>query len=223
MQYLHHEQAGEATLLLKDEEHRYIFKVRRHRMGESIALRNLKDENIYHYEISYVDKKEANLVLESSERLVVKVNKFLHIGWCLIDPKSIEKILPTLNEIGVKKITFILCQRSQKNFKVDFKRWEKILLNSSQQCGRSGLLEFSICNSLEEFLGEHPSATMLNFSEQRLTAKLNISTMVIGCEGGFTSDEVALFKPENIMGLNTPLILKSESAVCVVASQLLCI
>jgi len=32
---------------------------------------------------------------------------------------------------------------------------------------------------------------------------------------------VALFQKENIMGLDTPLILKSESAVCAIASKLL--
>ena len=62
---------------------------------------------------------------------------------------------------------------------------------------------------------------MLNFSEQTVNEGSNIGTFVVGCEGGFTADEVALFNSENIMGLNTPLILKSESAVCAVASKLL--
>jgi len=161
------------------------------------------------------------LFLEKSEVLEVVAKRKLHIGWCVIDPKSIEKVLPTLNEMGVDTITFIYCSRSQKSFKPDFKRLEKILLNSSQQCGRSSLLKLSISNSLEGFLSENPETVMMNFSEQSLTEKSNVSTIVIGCEGGFTSDEMALFKSENIMGLDTPLILKSESAVCSVASKLL--
>jgi len=60
---------------------------------------------------------------------------------------------------------------------------------------------------------------MLNFSEQKLSKKANIRTVLIGCEGGFTAEEVALFNAENIMGLETPLILKSESATCAVASK----
>lgn len=221
MQYLYHKEAGGSTLLLKGDEHRYIFKVRRHREGEVIALRNLADETIYHYFISSLDKKEAHLQLQHSEILSVKAKRPLHIGWCVIDPKSVEKVLPTLNEMGVEQITFIYCERSQKSFKPDFTRLEKILLNSSQQSGRSVMMKLSMGSSLETFLSEYPEAVMLNFSEQKLDDSSDVSTVVIGCEGGFTSDEVALFKPENIMGLDTPLILKSESAVCAVASKVL--
>ena len=221
MQYLFSEQASQATLVLRGDEHRYLFKVRRHREGEVIALRNLEDDFIYFYKISTLNKKEAFLSLESSKVLEIKAKKNLHLAWCVIDPKSVEKVLPTLNEMGVDAITFIYCSRSQKSFKLDFKRLEKILLNSSQQCGRSSLLQLSMVNSLEEFLEEHPNTVMLNFSENILKESSTISTFLIGCEGGFTADEVALFKEEKIMGLDTPLVLKSESAVCAVASKLL--
>ena len=221
MQYLFHKHASEPTLVLTGDEHRYIFKVRRHREGETIALRNLSDEHIYFYKIASLSKKEAHLLLEKSEILEVTAHKKLHIGWCIIDPKSVEKVLPTLNEIGVDSITFIYCERSQKSFKPDFKRLEKILLNSSQQCGRSSLMKLGITEKLTSFLEEHSDAVMLNFSEQMLHENSTIGTFVVGCEGGFTAEEVALFQKENIVGLNTPLILKSESAVCAVASKLL--
>jgi len=221
MQYLYYKEAGASTLFLRGDEHRYIFKVRRHREGEVIALRNLDDDTVYFYKISSLDKKEAELLFEKSEVLEVVAKRKLHIGWCIIDPKSVEKVLPTLNEMGVDAITFIYCSRSQKSFKPDFKRLEKILLNSSQQCGRSSLLKLSMINSLEEFLSENSDTVMMNFSEQTLNEKSNVSTMLIGCEGGFTADEVSLFSPDKILGLNTALILKSESAVCTVASKLL--
>jgi len=221
MQYLFHKQASSTSLVLSGDEHRYIFKVRRHREGETIALRNLQDEQIYFYKIAFLDKKEAHLQLEKSETLSVKAKKNLHIAWCVIDPKSVEKVLPTLNEMGVNKITFIYCSRSQKSFKPDFKRLEKILLNSSQQCGRSSLMKLETNNSLEDFLVEYPQTVMLNFSETFVEKESNIDTVLIGCEGGFTADEVALFKFQNIMGLDTPLILKSESAVCAVGAKIL--
>jgi len=221
VQYLQHNEAGGSSLILKGDEHRYIFKVRRHREGETIALRNLKDDLVYFYKITSLDKKEAHLFLEKSEVLTVEAKRKLHIGWCVIDPKSVEKVLPSLNEMGVDSITFIYCERSQKSFNPDFKRLEKILLNSSQQSGRSSLMKLSMADNLTSFLEENEDAVMLNFSEQTLREGLNIGTFVVGCEGGFTVAEVALFKSENIMGLDTPLILKSESAVCAIASKLL--
>jgi 16S rRNA (uracil1498-N3)-methyltransferase len=221
VQYLQHSEAGASTLILQGDAHRYIFKVRRHREGEVIALRNLVDDSIYFYKITSLDKKEAHLLLEKSEILTIQAKRKLHIAWCVIDPKSVEKVLPSLNEMGVDSITFIYCERSQKSFKPDFKRLEKILLNSSQQSGRSSLMTLSLGTDLQSFLEEHSDAVMLNFSEHTLHEKVDTQTFVVGCEGGFTSDEMALFDSENVVGLDTPLILKSESAVCAVASKIL--
>lgn len=220
MQYLFVKTAGEENLTLQGDEHRYIFKVRRHREGESIAIRNLADERLYHYKILSLTKKEAFLSLENSEVLSVVGKKKLHFAWCVIEPKNIEKVLPTLNEMGVDEITFIYCDRSQKSFKVDFKRLEKILLNSSQQCGRSSLIKLSLGTSLVDFVAQYPETVMLNFSESKLSEKSDVSTIAIGCEGGFTTEEVELFQ-NRMVGLDSPLILKSESAVCAVASKLL--
>jgi len=61
----------------------------------------------------------------------------------------------------------------------------------------------------------------LNFSQNKIGSQSSIDTIVIGCEGGFHEDEVALFEADKIIGLDTPLVLKSESAVCAVASKLL--
>jgi 16S rRNA (uracil1498-N3)-methyltransferase len=222
MLYLYHSEAGIPQLTLSGDEHRYIFKVRRHRTDDTLYLRNLKDGLLYRYTITFIDKRSATLTLQESSTLEVKASKPLHIGWCIIDPKSIEKVLPSLNEMGVEKITFIYCKRSQKSFKPDFKRLEKILLNSSQQSGRSVMMQLGIADSLEGFLTEYPKAKMLNFSEKNFISEQNrIDTIVIGCEGGFHEEEVALFSSENIVGFDTPLILKSESAACAVASKLL--
>ncbi|WP_295421427.1 16S rRNA (uracil(1498)-N(3))-methyltransferase [Sulfurovum sp.] len=221
MLYLYLKTAGEPSLRLTGDEHRYIFKVRRHKEGDTLYLRNLEDGLIHRYLVEAIDKKSASLMLQESMALEVKAGKKLHLGWCLIDPKNIEKVLPSLNEMGVEKITFIYCKRSQKSFKLDFKRLEKILLNSSQQSGRSVMMQLEMAEDLKTFLKENPTSKMLNFSENRLASQANIDTVVIGCEGGFHEEEVALFDPKEIVGFDTPLVLKSESAVCAVASKVL--
>ncbi len=221
MQYLYYQDAGAKHLTLTGDEHRYIFKVRRHRAGEMIMLRNLNDQNIYSYNIESMDKKEASLLLSSQRELRVEAKQPLHIGWCMIEPKNIEKLLPTLNEIGVDKITFIECQRSQKNFKLDLKRLEKILLNSSQQCGRSIMMQLSQSQSIESFITAYPQAHMLNFSPNILSKTSTIETLLVGCEGGFTPEEISLVAKEQILAFDSSLILKSESAVCAVASKVL--
>lgn len=221
MLYLYSTQAGAASLLLEGDDHRYIFKVRRHQVNDTLYLRNLTDGLLYRYLITQIDKRSVHLVLQESTTLEVQAAKTLHIGWCIIDPKNIEKVLPSLNEIGVAKITFIYCKRSQKSFKPDFKRLDKILLNSSQQSGRSEMMQLETAESLEAFLAEYPESKMLNFSEKNFISDVAFETIIIGCEGGFHDEEIALFKQENIVGFDTPLVLKSESAAVAVASKVL--
>ncbi len=223
MQYLYHEQAGDAELELNGDAHHYIFKVRRHRANDIIALRDLKNDIIYMYRIVNMDKKQAHLLLLEEKNLSIKAAKELHIGWCMIEPKNIEKVLPILNEMGVAHITFIHCDRSQQNFKIDFDRFERILLNSSQQCGRSDKMKLELGGNLKEFIINHPEALMLNFSDKSLS-DIDLDedvTIIVGCEGGFSDKEVRLVPSDKIVGLDTPLILRSESAVCAVASKLL--
>lgn len=220
MQYLYSEESGRENLILKDSDYRYIVRVRRHKKNDIISLRNLKDNILYNYKIIDIRKREALLTLKESRYLEIKAKKELHIGWCIIEPKNIEKVLPLLNEIGVNSISFIYCKRSQKSFRVDLKRLDKILLNSSQQSGRSNLMRLEILNSLEEFLKLYPDSKILNFSKNYTLSK-DIDSIVIGSEGGFTQDELSLFNSKDIVGLNTEMILRSESAVCAVASNIL--
>ena len=221
MLYLYHKQAGEVSLSLVGDAHRYIFKVRRHKVEDTLYLRNVKDGLLHRYLVTHMDKHSVTLVLQESIILEVKAKQSLHIGWCMIDPKSVEKVLPSLNEMGVEKITFIYCNRSQKSFKLDFKRLEKILLNASQQSGRSVMMQLQVAESLEAFIVKNPHAKILHFSENYLINQHLIETIIIGCEGGFTKDEIGMFHPKDIVGFDTPLVLKSESAACAVASKIL--
>lgn len=221
MQYLFYEDSGAKNIKLIGDNHHYIFKVRRHKEGDILGLRNLKNDILYIYKINSIDKKEAFLELVEERELIISTNKKLHIGWCVIEPKNIEKVLPSLNEIGVDKITFITCKRSQQNIKIDFERLHRIVLNSSQQCGRSRMMKFESAKSLKEFLEYYPQSYMLNFSQNHISNIGDIETIIIGCEGGFNDEEIKFFDKNRIVGFDTPLILKSESAVCAVSSKVL--
>ena len=83
------------------------------------------------------------------------------------------------------------------------------------------MMQLEMAESLEAFIAENPHSYLLNFSEQTLGSETTIDTIVVGCEGGITEDEVALFEPKKVIGLDTPLVLKSESAVCAVAAKIL--
>ena len=221
MQFVYDKNASSPLLTVEDETYKYLFRVRRKKIGDIIDFRNLQDDKLYSYRVVSIDKKSASLELIYGESKPVVPTKDLTIGWCIIDPKNIEKTLPSLNEIGVKKIVFIRCAYTQANFKIKKDRLEKILINSSQQCGRSSLMQIEFAQSLQDFLSKYPQSYLLNFSQNRVSENRDIDSIVVGCEGGLSKDEIKLFTPEKIVGLNTPTILRSESAVVAVASKII--
>ena len=222
MQFLFSEKGGDISIELKDEQYRYIVKVRRFKVSDEIRVRNLTDDKLYIYEISYIDRRKAILNLKESIDELAIHSKRLHLAWCMIEPKIIEKTLPSLNEIGVDKITFIYCDRSQRGFKLDINRVKKILINSSQQCGRVKLPQIDIIDSIDEFLKAYPDSYILDFSTKRARDYISeIETILVGCEGGFSQRERELFKDSKVLGLDTPYILRSETAVVSIASMIL--
>jgi 16S rRNA (uracil1498-N3)-methyltransferase len=222
MQFTYHENAGDQSVIIDGELHKYLFKIRRHDKDQDLILRNLKDNNIYEYSVQNIDKRSTTLTLVSSSEKIIENDKKLHIAWCVIDPKNVEKQIASLNEIGVEKITFIYCKYSQKKYKLNFEKLEKLLINSSQQSGRSSIIKLDICDSLDEFLKENPDTYMFNFSSVNVSTKKDeISTIIIGCEGGFANDEIEKFLNDKIVGINSNIILKSETAVLTVASKII--
>lgn len=223
MIFIFEEAAGSDELILKGETYKYLVKVRRHVVGDPIALRSPQSsEMLYTYRLESVDGREARLVLmERVERPVFHPHR-LHIGWCAIDSKSVEKVLPQLNELGVAKISFIGCERSQKHFRHDYKRYERILMASMQQCGRSVMMEFGEAESVEAFIAAHPDCIALDFCEQVFDAKLlQPSTVLIGPEGGWCDAERERMDRSKCYRLATPTVLRSETAAVAVSSAVL--
>ena len=210
------------SLILKGETFKYLVKSRRHNTGDKINFRSKKDMNtLYTYEIISIANRSLELKYISSIPHATSAKKSLHIGWCVVDMKSIEKVLPSLSEIGVEKISFIYCDRSQKNFKLDFNRMKRILEASMQQCGRSNYIEFDSYKHIKEFIEKFPHAKVLDFADKILDEYENIDTVLIGCEGGFSKNEKVFLSSCDVFRLDTPMVLRSESAVMAVSSKIL--
>jgi len=222
MRYILLDEKIEKILVLKGEIFKYLIKVRRHSLEDKIAIRYKQElKQLYHYKIIDIQNRSLTLELDFNELYEVKSKKSLHIGWCIIDPKSIEKVLPSLNEIGVEKISFISCDRSQKNFKLDFKRFQRIAEASMQQCGRSEFIKFENYTNIEEFIEKYPNTKVFDFSDNILENSSDIQDILIGCEGGFSDDEKEFLKQQDVFRFDTNMILRSESATVAAASKIL--
>ncbi|MDT8338228.1 MAG: 16S rRNA (uracil(1498)-N(3))-methyltransferase [Sulfurimonas sp.] len=219
--YILDDEAGKPTLHIRGDLHKYLIKVRRHCEGDEISFRSRENIEILHrYKIEEVEPRSAELSLVFSETHEVKSKKSLHVGWCIIDSNSIEKVLPSLCEIGVERVSFIACERSQKNTKLDFKRFQRIMEASMQQCGRSSYIEFDTYKNVEAFVAKFPDTNVFDFCDETLQDYSSIKTVLIGCEGGFSQKEKELLSSLKRFRLDTPMVLRSESAVLAIASKI---
>ncbi len=224
MIFIYHENAKKEKIIFTDDAFLHLFKSRRTEINETITVSNLKDNFLYQYKIINISKKTAEAILISKkENAKITKNNF-HLGWCIIDPKDIKKTLPFLNQLGVSKISFIYSEFSQKNYKLNLEKLKKILINSSQQCGRQNLMELEIINSVKLFLEKNQNSYILDFAGQKLSSiKTNLSnqTFLIGPEGGFSPSEKKLFTKNKIITFNQNLVLTSENAVVAISCKCL--
>jgi 16S rRNA (uracil1498-N3)-methyltransferase len=222
MQFIYDKNAKNELLKIEDENYNYIVKARRHKIDDILDFRNLEDDFLYSYKISQIDKKSLFLNLLKKEEKIIENSKKIHLAWCVVDPKTIYENISSLNELGVDKITFVYSDFSQKNFKINFEKLEKILINSSSQCGRSSIIKLDIYKNIDTFIADNPDTYFLDFSQTSIDSKvLDIKTLMIGTEGGFSKRERELFNKNFIVGFSSNLILKSQTAIISATSKII--
>lgn len=226
MIFNYNKKAGKKEILVEGDPFIHIFKSRRSEEGEVLEFRNMQDNFTYFYEVKELKKKKAILILKNKKDASRKLVKKLHLAWCIIDPKTIKEALPYLNQLGVSEISFIHCQRSQKNFNLKIEKIEKILISSSEQCGRNNLMKINIFNSYKDFEEKVDNIFLLDFGGtdiNNLEKKYldEIETVLIGPEGGISNEERNKFFNEQILSFDTGLVLKSENAAIAIASKLI--
>ena len=222
MQFIYDKNAKNELLKIEDENYNYIVKARRHKLDDILDFRNLEDDFLYSYKISQIDKKSLFLNLLKKEEKIIENSKKIHLAWCVVDPKTIYENIASLNELGVDKITFVYSDFSQKNFKINFEKLEKILINSSSQCGRSSIIKLDIYKNIDTFIKDNPDTYFLDFSQTSIDSKvLDIKTLMIGIERGLSKRERELFNKNFVVGFSSNLILKSQTAIISATSKII--
>lgn len=219
MQFIYHKRAGEPTILLEGETYNHLFHSRRMRKISSLTLCNLIEENAYIYTISTLDKKSATLQLQQKQPLESKPPKG-HLIWAIIDPKIIEKTLPSLNELNLAALTFFYADFSQQHFKLNQSRLDRILENSCEQCGRLNRLHIEFLKNLTEVLQKYPKIAVMDFHAKPLESPLEIP-FLIGAEGGFSPNERKLLSMQTTFSAPNCNILRSETAALYATSRAL--
>lgn len=150
--------------------------------------------------------------------LLLAIFKFDHMEW------AIEKA----TELGVARITPVLARRTEKHLATAAakraERWRRIALEASKQSRRTTIPEISEPAALRSVveLAQDSVRILLAETEQNTTIASVLSSasahsldyaLAIGPEGGWTSEEMSLFKQHGWQSVTLgPRILRAETA-----------
>lgn len=217
MVYFYDKFAGEQSLVLQNDQFLHL-KARRARAGERIDVRNLKDGASYLYEIAEISHKGAALNLVFKSSVFTPPHDFC-IAWAVVESAVIEKSLPALNEMGVGRLALVYADLSQKNVRLDPQRMERILINSSQQCGRNSIMQIEVLGGSDELAQRYENVSLIDFGGKNIDIFGGEEIAFVGPEGGFSPREREKFK--NAYALNSPYILRSNTALIATCSKLI--
>lgn len=212
MRFLYCASAGEQSIELGSDAFAHL-KAQRKRQGEIIRLQNLRENRAYFYEILELARSSAKLVLREKKELEAQ-DFYLKIGWAICESAVIEKTLPFLNELGVGELLLFYADFSQKNIKLDFARFERILCSSCEQCGRNIPLKITLCDARQI-----ENAVLLDFGGDDFCSLKSNEILLIGAEGGWSEAERASFKRK--IGLKSSCVLRAQTAIISAAAKIL--
>lgn len=218
MQFLYHHFAGKTSLSLEKKDFLHL-KARRIKTDDKLVLRNLKDDLAFTYLVSEISKYTYELKLIKSEQNATKKSDFC-LALAVIEPKILEKTLPFLNELNLSKLILVYSDFSQKNFKIDLQRFERILIQSCQQCGRTNLMQIELFKNTKALIENYKNIVLLDFQGQNFQKEnLKNKLLFIGPEGGFSAKEREIINQK--IKLDCPNILKTQTASIALVAKFL--
>ena len=195
MYYFYSQNISKDMIVLEDQEMLHCVKVLRNKLGDNVYVVDGLG-NLFYAEIVDILSKECHLKILSSESIQKKIKVHL-----LISPtknhKRIDWMIEKIVEIGVERVTFLICKNSiRKN--INITRLNKIALSAMKQTQNAFLPQiddcmsfkdiFSIVSSKEKYIAHLNRKDILHLSST--LKRQNSRCILIGPEGDFTEEEV---------------------------------
>lgn len=203
----------------------HISKVLRMTSGEHVTLFN-GDGFDYIAELSVANKSVSATVLSKLQNCA-KSPLTTELGQGVCRGDRMDYSLQKAVEMGVTSITPIITERVQ--FRLDNKRlekkmrhWQGVIISACEQCGRAEVPRLNAMIPLSDWLtsGKESVITLNPDADKTLSQALSQLTheqakslrILVGPEGGLTTEEIALSENNGIGVTLGPRILRTETA-----------
>lgn len=215
---------------LDDDAANHVGRVLRMAVGSELLLFNGDGFN-YPARISNSDKKRVYVIAGAQQPNPVESPLKIHLGQGISRGDRMDFAIQKAVELGVTEITPLFTERC--GVKLDGERlakrneqWQKIAISACEQSGRSVVPVVHPAVSLDSWLAQDTKELKLTLHPW---AKDTIKTLipnpdirlVIGPEGGFSEQEMALTTAAGFNGIQLgPRVLRTETAALTAISAL---
>lgn len=208
------------------EQSRHLSSVLRLTEGDKIQVFDGLG-NEFSCEIERIEKKKTTLkIIEKISPAAPESGLNLTLAVAVLKGEKFDLVIQKAVELGVTRFLPIVtkrCDVKPKNFDKKLERWEKIVIESSKQCGRARLMQISELVDFEEFIEISEGAKIL-FAERKGQSFSTIKpdkkiTAVIGSEGGWEDSEIDSARQNGFQIITLGgRILRAETAAISIAA-----
>ena len=208
-----------STNLLSKEHTHYVVNVMRLKRGSNINFFNSEGE--WKSEIVFLDKDRVEVkIIEKIKQPKGLSN--IELAICLVKKNPMEIILQKATELGVRKITPIISERTEVK-ELNYDRANKIVIEATEQSNQLSPPKIFEVTKLKDFLDNLDGTSKLLFADVNSTKNLNTETLkqgnpisvLIGPEGDFSpSERNLILGNSNVTSFTISRnILRSDTAV----------
>jgi len=208
-----------STNLLSKEHTHYVVNVMRLKRGSNINFFNSEGE--WKSEIVFLDKDRVEVkIIEKIKQ--PKGSSSIELAICLVKKNPMEIILQKATELGVRKITPIISERTEVK-ELNYDRANKIVIEATEQSNQLSPPKIFEVTKLKDFLNNLDGTSKLLFADVNSKKNLNTETLkqgnpitvLIGPEGDFSpSERDSILGNSNVTSFTISRnILRSDTAV----------
>jgi len=205
------------TFTIQDEEVvRQISRVLKLEAGELVVIKT--DETAFEGVIQQVSREEVT-ISNLKEKIQDISFKKISLFFCIPKKDKFETILEKCTEIGVTDFYPVISSRTVKT-DINTERSEKIIQEASEQAQRIDTPILHEIQSLEDIVKEYrPAVFDVEGVEFKKGENKAIQNILIGPEGGFTPEEIKMFKEHRLDIYKIGhTVLKTETAAIVISA-----
>lgn len=197
-------------------------KVFRYKVNQEVVLFNGSGEDRL-YRIACIKEDEVHLELKTQLEPNIPKRK-VYLFWSLLKRQNNEFLLQKCTELGVAHFIPLITDRTIKK-DLNVERAQKILIEASEQCGRSDIPHIRQPIHLEKAIEEYKTKLNLLVCEKGADYKMqdieNVG-LIVGPEGGWSKEEKQIFSKHKLsyFGISS-FTLRAETAAIVASSKLL--